>query len=223
LVAIACGLATVAVLGPLASGVIDYPVTETLRNQTIGLDLVSSFVVAPLCVLAVLLALRCHPAGPALGLGIGAYTSYMSVQYIVGPDYAHLPGNNERLFPLLLVLFAAGWITALAAWQTVDAEQAPLARHRERLIGRIVLPVLTFVAFVRYLPALADWMTAAPDGKGYLAGPGFAWAIAMLDLGIFLPATVAACVGLVSRAWVGAKGSAPGAGGSVWSAARSRR
>jgi hypothetical protein len=202
LAVIACGLASVALLGPCASGVIDYRVTETLRNQTIGLDLVSLFIVAPLCVLAALLALRGHVAGTALALGIGAYTSYMFVQYILGPDYAALPGNNERLFPLFLLLFAAGWIVALTAWHAVDVERVPVSRRRERLIGRVVLPVLAFVAFVRYLPALADWMSASPDDKGYLAGPSFAWAIAMLDLGIFLPATVATCVGLVrGRNW----------------------
>src|SRR5690242_16036390 len=42
------GLATVALLGPLASGVIEYHLTETLRNQMIGLDAVALFVVAPL-------------------------------------------------------------------------------------------------------------------------------------------------------------------------------
>lgn len=34
------------------------------------------------------------------------------------------------------------------------------------------------------------------DRQGYLAGPSFSWAIALLDLGVFLPATIATCVGL---------------------------
>jgi hypothetical protein len=119
LLVIGSGLVAVALLGPLASGLIDYRVTETLRNQTIGLDAVSLFLVAPLCILAAIRASQGQVAGPALALGIGAYTSYMFVQYIVGPDYADLPGNNERLFPLCLLLFAAGWIVALAAWQAV--------------------------------------------------------------------------------------------------------
>ena len=95
LMAIGVGLATVAVLGPLATGVVYYHVTETLRNQTIGLDAVSLLVVAPLGFLAALLVLRRHVAGAALGLGIGAYTSYMLVQYILGPEYERLPGNID--------------------------------------------------------------------------------------------------------------------------------
>ena len=54
LLALGAGLAVVALLGPLASGVIDYHVTETLRNQTIGLDAVSLLAVSPLSVVAAL-------------------------------------------------------------------------------------------------------------------------------------------------------------------------
>jgi hypothetical protein len=172
-------------------------VTETLRNQTIGLDAVSLFFVAPLALLAALLALRGHVAAPVLALGIGAYTAYMFLQYILGPDYAHLRGNNERLFPLAILLFAAGWGVALMAWNAIDGERLPRSRRRERLIGRFVLPVLALVAFSRYVPQLMDWMSSSPKDENYLAGPTFSWAIAMLDLGVFLPATVATCIGLV--------------------------
>jgi hypothetical protein len=197
LTGIALGLAAVALLGPAASGLVDYRVTETLRNQTIGLDLVSLFVVVPLALLAALLVLRDHVLGFALALGIGAYTSYMFLQYVLGPDYGSLPGNNERLFPLCLVLFAAGWMVALAAWNTIDVARIPRSRRRDRRIGLVVLPLLGFLAFFRYVPALADAMSSTPREEGYLAGPTFFWAIALLDLGLFLPLTVAACVGLV--------------------------
>lgn len=200
LLVIASGIAVVALLGPLASDVIDYRVTETLRNQTIGLDAVSLFVVAPLSLLAAMLVLQGHVAGPALALGIGAYTSYMFVQYVLGPDYANLPGNNERLFPLTLLLFASGWAVALAAWRSFDVERMARSRRRDLTIGRVVLPVLAFLAFFRYVPALIDAMSAMPEDEGYLAGPSFFWAIAMLDLGVFLPLTVIACFGLVRGA-----------------------
>lgn len=197
--ALAAGLAAVALLGPLVTGVVDYRVTETLRNQTIGLDAVSLFFVAPLALLSALLIRRAHVAGLAIALGIGSYTAYMFLQYAVGPDYAHLPGNNERLFPLVLFLFAAGWIVVRAAWSTIDVERLPDSARRDRLIGRFLLPVLALVAFSRYVPQLMDWMSSSPDDENYLAGPGFSWAIATLDLGVFLPITAAACVGLVRR------------------------
>jgi len=195
LAAIGGGLVTVAVLGPLGTEAIDYRVTETLRNQTIGLDLVSLVLVAPLALFAAALVFRGHVAGLVLSPAIGGYTSYMFLQYILGPGYTSLPGNNERLFPLCLFLFTAGWMVALGAWRATATRELPGAGRRHRGVG-LVLAVLGFVTFVRYVPALADWMSANPADDVYLAGPGFAWTIATLDLGVFLPATVAACIGL---------------------------
>ena len=201
LVVIAFGLAAVALLGPLGTGVIEYRVTETLRNQLIGLDAVSLFLVAPLALVAARLVSRQRRLGPVLALGIGAYTSYMFLQYILGPDYGRITGNNQRLFPLCALLFAAGWLVALTAWRTVDTEGLR-SRHRDRLSGRVVLPLLALLAFARYVPSLADWMSTRPTDTGYLAGPAFAWTIATLDLGIFLPVTVLTCIGLIrGTAW----------------------
>jgi hypothetical protein len=132
---LAAGLATVSLLGPLVSGIIEYHVGETLRNQTIGLDAVGLAVVAPLAVVAGRLALRGHAAGPALGLGIGTFTTYMFVQYILGPDYLGLPGNNELLFPLYLALFALGWVVALTAWHALDAERLRRPPNQARLLA----------------------------------------------------------------------------------------
>lgn len=196
LLGIAAGLVAVALLGPLGTEVVHYRVTETLRNQTIGLDAVSLAVVAPLSALASYLVARGRVAGAAMAMGIGAYTSYMFLQYIVGPDYGHLSGNNEKLFPVAVSMFAAGWMVALAGWLATGCGRLPVSSARERLVGRYVLPALATLAFVRYIPALADWMSGSPTDGGYLAGPAFAWTIATLDLGVFLPITVATCVGL---------------------------
>lgn len=193
----AAGLVVAAVLGPLVSDLVDYRVSETLRAQTIGLDAVSLLVVAPLGLTAAVLVVRGRVLGLALGLGIGAFTSYMVPQYVLGPDYAGLPGNNERLFPLWLVLFASAWMVTLAAWAQIETDRLPRSRRRELRIGRVLLPVLAFLAFVRYLPALGDAMRSAPNDAGYLAGPAFFWVIVLLDLGVFLPLTVATCVGLI--------------------------
>jgi hypothetical protein len=202
LFAVAAGLAIVSLLGPFLSDVIEYHVSETLLNQTIGLDAISLLAVAPLSVVAGVLVLRAHIAGPALALGIGAYTAYMFVQYIVGPEYLARSGNNALLFPLYVLLFTLGWAVGIRAWKELDRLPLPRSRRRERVVGKVVLPLLAFVAFFRYVPALADAMSAAPEDPGYRAGPTFFWAIAMMDLGVFLPLTAATCFGLVrGKAW----------------------
>src|SRR5215210_4504602 len=81
LVGIAGALAAVSLLGPLATDVVDYRVSETLRNQLIGLDAVSLFLVAPVALAAAVLVLRGHVAGLPLALASGAYSAYMALQY----------------------------------------------------------------------------------------------------------------------------------------------
>jgi hypothetical protein len=126
----------------------------------------------------------------------------MLVQYVLGPDYAHLPGDNERLFPLSLALFVLGWTVALGAWRSLDPARLPRSVRRERALARRVLPVLACAAFARYVPALADAMSSPPQAHDYLAGPGFFWTIALLDLGVFAPLTIAVCAGLPrGRTW----------------------
>jgi hypothetical protein len=202
LLVLAAGLAANSLLGPLVLDAFGYHVGETLRNQMLGLDFVSLAVVSPLAGLAGVLVLRGHDAGAPLTLAVGEYTAYMFVQYVVGPDYVGLPGDSQVLFPLYLGLFVLGWATALAAWNVLDAGRAPWPLRRPRLVGGVVLPLLAVLTFSRYLPALADAMSAEPQQSGYLAGPTFFWTIALMDLGVFLPATVVACVGLVrGKTW----------------------
>lgn len=193
---IAVGLLGVALAGPFGVDLVTYRVTDTLRAQTIGLDAVALFVVAPLAVVAATLVLRDHAGGALIGLGVGTYSSYMALQYVVGPDYTTFPGDNERLFPVFAVLFAAGWLVAVGSWTALPMRDLPRFVGRERWLATITLPTLAVVAFVRYVPALADVLGGSPTDGTYVEGPTFFWTIALLDLGVFLPATVATILGI---------------------------
>ena len=192
LIGLAAALAALALAGPLVTGAIHWRIQPLVRNQLYGLDALSLAVVAPLAAAAGILALRGRPLGALLGFSPAAYAVYMVPQYVLGPDYAHLAGDNERWFPLLLVLFALGVVAAALAWSALEP---PRAHAGERAVGRWLLPITAFVVFIRYVPTLADWMSPAPTAKDYLAGPGFGWTIALLDLGVALPATIAVCAG----------------------------
>jgi hypothetical protein len=119
----------------------------------------------------------------------------MVPQYVLGPDYAHLPGDNERWFPLLLAVFVLGVVAALLAWSRLATVELRGSARAEALVGRRLLPAVLAVVFIRYLPTLADWMSAKPTARDYLAGPNFSWTIALLDLGLALPASAAVCIG----------------------------
>jgi len=124
------GLALVSVLGPLVLDVIHYRVSETVRDQTVGLDLASLALVAPLTLGVAVLALRRHPAAPALALGPAAYAAYMLAQYVLGPEYLRIPGNNERFFLLFLALFVVAGFVGVCAWNMLDVSVLPAIDER---------------------------------------------------------------------------------------------
>jgi hypothetical protein len=194
--ATASALAAIAVLGPLVSGVVDWRITDLVHDQLLGLDAVSLAVVAPLAALAGVLVLRGHPLGPLLGIGPAAYAAYMAPQYVLGPDYLDLTGNNEQAFPLVLALFVLGIVTAIAAWGAIDLDRLRTSARAERLAGRVLLPLAGVAVFARYLGSLPDMMGSAPAMEEYRAGPTFVWTITLLDLGLLLPAVAATCIGV---------------------------
>ena len=191
LLALGLGLALNTLLGPLFTGRIDYPFTDTVRNETLGLEAVSLVLVAPLAILAGLLALRGHRAAPLVALGPSGYAAYMLVQYVVGPQYpSYQPSVAFHLG--LLVLSVA---LLVGSWAVAGREPAPPLRTRWSVV------VLLMTAFVvsRWAPAFAAMpgnervAAAAPDLTMY-------WSIFMLDLGFVIPAALAAAVGLFAGA-----------------------
>ena len=95
LLALAGCLVALSALGPLIGDVIEWRINAIMLNQLYGLDAVSLLVVTPTALVAGLAALRGRRAGPLLGFGPAAYTAYMVPQYVLGPDYAHLPATTN--------------------------------------------------------------------------------------------------------------------------------
>jgi hypothetical protein len=183
------------VLGPLVADSIRYPFSETMRNQTIGLEATSIAVVAPLCLVAAWLVARGHPAGPVLALGPAAYTAYMFVQYVVGPSYLVYP----RVLVLDLGMFVLGGLTAIWAWRLVDVRTLPsLPADRARTASRVLLVLAAFTTS-RYLPALVGSVSEArlPDELAH--EPAMYWSIVLLDLGVVVPYLIGTAGALCRR------------------------
>lgn len=184
------GLALNTLLGPLVADLVDYPFTETVRNETLGLEAISLLLVSPLAMVAGLLALRDHPASAVVALGPAAYSAYMFVQYVVGPQYP----TYEAALLLHLGLFILSGSLLIRAWSLLDVERLPDPSR-----GWVVI-VIVLAAFVfsRWSGALAGFPAAdtvpaaAPDLTMY-------WSIFLLDLGFVVPVTISTAIGLLLR------------------------
>jgi hypothetical protein len=113
LAALAVGIATASVLGPLVLGVMEYRTSATMENQFLGSDAAALFVIAPLALAASVWAARGHRVVAPLAAGIGVYAVYTDFQNIVGQEYLRLPGNAERFFPLLLAVFVLAQVAVV--------------------------------------------------------------------------------------------------------------
>jgi hypothetical protein len=194
LLALAAALATNSILGPFLADLIDYPVSESMRNQTVGLDAASLLVVAPIIVVVGILVLRNHRGAPVLALGPAGYVAYMFVQYVAGPDRLTYP----PVLMLQLGLFAGGWLLAGLAWR-LDGERSADTRPGGSDLapwhGWVALALGAFV-LVRYVPGLIGSVTDEPLPGELAADPAMYWLIVLLDLGVYLPATALAATGL---------------------------
>lgn len=189
-------LAVNSLLGPQFAQILVYPFSETLLNQTRGLELFSLVVLVPLCVVAAILTWRRHPAASVLAFAPAAYVVYMFYQYIVGPSYDYVP-------PFILFhlgIFIVGLAVLIRSW-TMMATLPPLPHPAAR---RWSLALVGLAAFVisRYLNVLPGGQPLPEEATADLA---MFWSIFLLDLGIILPLTLAAAVGL----WTGAPWATP--------------
>ena len=201
LISLGMGLIANSLLGPLIADAIDYPLSESLLNQTIGLEAVSLLLVAPLCIFSGVLAIRGHATAPLVAFGPAAYAAYMFLQYVIGPEYRYYPG----VLPLQLSLFVLGAGIAVTAWAAVDRERLPrMARGSERRYG-VLLMAFAFFIVSRYLPALSAAIHGEPLAAEFRQDVSMYWSILLLDLGIVVPATISTAVALIRGAVWGRK------------------
>jgi len=191
LLLLAAGLVGNTLLGPLFLGVVTYPFTETVVNETLGLEAVSLGLVAPLAVAAAFLTLRGHAAGPVVALAPAAYSAYMLVQYVVGPQYpTYQPAiaGHTALFVL-----SAGLL--VRAWGSIDRGALPAI---SRAWAVVIFLMTTFVVS-RWLPAFGGMASgsavpaADPDLTMY-------WSIFLLDVGLIVPTGIATGIGVLRGA-----------------------
>ena len=208
LVGLASALAAVALLGPLVTGVIDYRYSETMLNQARGLDAVALGVVVPAALVAAALTRRGHRAGAVLALGPAFFALYMTVQYVIGPEYLTVPGNGERAFPLFIAVFVLAGIAAAQAWTTAVVPSCVGRRARRR--ATVLIALAAFVIGGMYLAngflaATSDFPSFVAERAGtseYDEHPTAYWIVAFLDLAVVVPLTLAAAVGLLrGRPW----------------------
>jgi len=199
----ALGTGSVALLGPLGVGVLRYHASPGAVNQIMGGDVAGLFLATPLALIAGVVALRGHPAGPVLALGPAAYVAYTATQLALGGDVVRYAGNSERFFLLFLALFVLAGILLVRAWSVVDAAHLPpLSRRFTRFFTVFALVIAGFLVLGLHLPGLVGSLTGGPGWSSGLPDPTVFWLVKFMDLGVVVPVLVGFAVGLLQgRRW----------------------
>ena len=180
-------------IGPLGANMVRYPISDSLANQLIGLEVVTVALVVPWCVLAGVRALQGSPDGAVLAFGPAAYTCYMFVQYVLGPEY----GEYRAVLLLHLALVTLSCGLTLWSWALLTRVELPARSRRvERVYGGVLLGLALFV-IMRYAAAITGSFTGTEIPQEFGAARTFYWTIYLLDLGVVVPGTVVAAVALL--------------------------
>lgn len=201
LLALAVGMGTASLVGPVGLGWLQYRTSPTTLNQLLGSDTAALVLIAPLTLVAALLSARWHRAGPVLGSGIGVFALYTYAQVIIGQEYLRIPGNVEYWFPLLLTVFILAEATLVLSWRALPPELPRPTRWMERAAAIVLLLVAAFLVFGLHLPTL---LTAWQDPGAlteYASSPTPFWLVKLMDLGIIVPAAIVTSIGV----WSGAR------------------
>lgn len=188
--------------GPLGWNIVDYPISPTMTNQLIGLEVVTTLLVVPGMALAGALALRGNRLAPLVAFGPTAYTAYMFIQYVLGPEY---DAYSLIVVAHLAITATAGALT-LAAWTLAKDAPLPAPTPGARRRQSALLMALAAFVLLRYIPALAGSITNEPLTAEFADARTFYWSIFFLDLGVVVPATVIAALSVLRGHLAGTRG-----------------
>jgi hypothetical protein len=202
LILLGVGVAASALLGPLMFGLIDYHASTGAIDQVRGGDAAALFLVAPMSIIAGILAFLGHRAAPVIGIGPAAFAAYTYAQLTVGGEFERYPGNSEDFFLLNFALFLLGTLIAISSWNAIDPSRLPSTSARvERILVVFLIVAAVILLFGLHLPHLVAMWRGAPTAE-YLADPNLFWLVKLMDLGIIVPALAAVAAGLLQhRAW----------------------
>ncbi len=181
-------VATMAILGPLVLGVIQYRTSQSGIWQTEGVDAVNLAIMVPVLALgAVLLALRRDGAKYFLILTPVTLFS-LAIEAGAGQEWSLYPGNAERYVWLYIVEVIVALVLLVGTMPMFSEADVPHFGKKGLRIYAAFMTLLLIGFTFMWLGELVEVATTGNTASGsYANAPVAFWMVRFLDLGITIP------------------------------------
>lgn len=198
----AADLITIALLGPVGQGIIQYRTSQSSIWQIIGQDLANLVLIAPILLIGGVLCLAKREGSKYLLILTPITLMYTGLSIGIGQEWSNpaYSGNVEDFWWLFLVLIIGGLILLLGSLSMFTEADAPDFRPRGLRIY-VSLMIIFFLLFAVMWISQIQQVTNAGDlaDGSYKVAPTVFWTIRYLDLGVSIPLGFLALFLMLSR------------------------
>ncbi len=181
-------VATLAILGPLFLGAIQYRTSQSGIWQTMGVDAVNLIIMVPALVIGgVLLLLRRDGAKYFLILTPVTLFS-LALEAGAGQEWSLYPGNAERYAWLFIVEVIVALVLLIGTMPLFSERDAPRFRKSGLRLYVAFVTLLLVLFTVMWLQELVQVATTGNTATGsYANSPVAFWMVRFMDLGVTIP------------------------------------
>ncbi len=188
-VAVGCGLAAMAMMGPLWLGTIQYKTSPSAVYQFIGQDMVNLFLMAPICIIGGVMRLMKRPLAKYMLIMTPPYIIYTILSFGMGMEWSHpaYTGNSEQYFFLFLGILIGGFILLFDSLGSFSGTAKGTKINTKILVPYSIIFGIFLVLFgMMWLKEVIEVMQTGTS-RGYEASPLAFWLVRYFDLGFTIP------------------------------------
>jgi len=195
-------LITVALMGPLGTGSIQYRTSQSGKWQIQGGDVVNLFLIAPILLIGGVLHMLKRNSSRYFLILTPVVLIYTGLTLGIGQEWGNpaYTGNSEQYAWLFLIMVIGGLLLLIGSLTMFTESDAPEFKPRGLRIYVGVMSLFLLVFAAMWLSELMQVISTGDLSSGaYSEAPVLWWTVRFLDLGLTIPLGFLALSLLLSR------------------------
>jgi len=181
---------TLALLGPLGIGIIQFRTSQSGIWQTVGQDLADLLLMTPILVIGGILHIMKRDSAKYFLIIPPITLIYTGLTYGIGQEWSNPAyiGNVERYSWLFMTLIIGGIILGISSLSMFTEEDVPEFKTRGLQVYVGIMSIFLLIFAIMWISELVEVLTTGDTSTGsYQNTPTVWWVIRYFDLGITIP------------------------------------